>query len=306
MAAKQTRLHRSDYRFLQRFLDVTKANLFFARGVMIVEGDAENILLPTLANLLGRDFTEHGVSIVNVGGVGLRRYARIFQRGGVEEEEREKQIGIPVACMTDLDVMPDCAPLIVGKVKADEEWPETNKRRWKTKKDITDMLAHYQGKVGKASGQSVKTFVSDEWTLEYSLALGSMDDDGCFQDGIAEDVYVAACLAEQDDSINAGQTSVFMATRVALKEFLSLKAAATATENCTPEEVLACCIYAKFEKDGVSKPIAAQYLAERLQHQASKGRLDAIHLRSLLPNYIVAAIDYVTSIASPMEPANDE
>jgi putative ATP-dependent endonuclease of OLD family len=78
MAEGETDLESSDYRFLERFLDVTKANLFSARGVLIVEGDAENILLPTLANLLGRDFTEHGVSIVNVGGVGLRRFARIF------------------------------------------------------------------------------------------------------------------------------------------------------------------------------------------------------------------------------------
>jgi putative ATP-dependent endonuclease of the OLD family len=44
----RTMLDAGDYAFLERFLDVTKANLFFARGVLIVEGDAENILLPTL------------------------------------------------------------------------------------------------------------------------------------------------------------------------------------------------------------------------------------------------------------------
>ena len=71
LAEGQTGLDKSDYRFLERFLDVTKADLFFACGVMIVEGDAENILLPALATLIGRDFTEHGVSIVNVGSVGL-------------------------------------------------------------------------------------------------------------------------------------------------------------------------------------------------------------------------------------------
>jgi AAA ATPase domain len=69
-----TELDRSDYGFLRRFLDVTKSNLFFARGLMIVEGDAENILVPTLARLLGQDLTDHGVSLLNVGGIGLRRY----------------------------------------------------------------------------------------------------------------------------------------------------------------------------------------------------------------------------------------
>lgn len=92
LAYGQTGLRKSDYGFLKRFLDVTKANLFFARGVIIVEGDAENILLPTLASLLGWDLTEHGVSIVNVGGTGLRRFARIFLR---KDTERNEDISLP-------------------------------------------------------------------------------------------------------------------------------------------------------------------------------------------------------------------
>ena len=43
-----TKLDKSDYAFLKRFLDATKANLFFARGVLVVEGDSENLLLPVL------------------------------------------------------------------------------------------------------------------------------------------------------------------------------------------------------------------------------------------------------------------
>lgn len=71
MGREHTLLAPDDYAFLERFLDATKANLFFARGVIIVEGDAENILLPTLARLIGRDLARHGVSVVNVGGTGL-------------------------------------------------------------------------------------------------------------------------------------------------------------------------------------------------------------------------------------------
>lgn len=190
MATGQTKLEASDYRFLQRFLDVTKANLFFARGVVIVEGDAENILLPTLARLIGRDFTEHGVSVVNVGGVGLRRYARIFQRKDVNADG---ELDIPVACVTDLDVMPDCAPVILGKVAEGDTWPVTAQRRWRTKRDFRNSvdidIEKRREEIGaKASGQKVKTFVSDEWTLEYDLALGPKNSGGAFTDGLAEDV----------------------------------------------------------------------------------------------------------------------
>ena len=165
-----TELGTADYRFLTRFLDVTKANLFFACGVVIVEGDAENILLPTLAALIGRDFTKHGVSIVNVGGVGLRRYGAIFQRKDISAG----LLDVPVACVTDMDVMPNCAPSITGRVKNGETWPGTSTRRWRAKRDfVPQALEDFRmSKIAKPSGQCVKTFVSDEWTLEYDLALG--------------------------------------------------------------------------------------------------------------------------------------
>ena len=297
MAQGQTQLEPSDYRFLQRFLDVTKANLFFARGVMIVEGDAENILLPTLAKLIGRDFAEHGVSIVNVGGVGLRRYARIFQRTNVKDEQDNDHISIPVACVTDMDVMPDCAPAIIGRLKEGENWPGTAKRRWKAKRDFTDpaqLRVHRSQLTSKTDGQCVKTFVSDEWTLEYDLALGRKDENGRFTGGLAEDVYIAACLAEKDEAINAGQKNVKDVRQSAIEQFTELGKKAAVTDGCTAQEVLAAHIYAKFAKDGVSKAVAAQYLAEWLLEKARKQELTGGDLRTKLPRYLVEAIDYVT------------
>lgn len=296
LAAGQTELEPSDYRFLERFLDATKANLFFARGVMIVEGDSENILLPTLARLVDRDFTEHGVSIVNVGSVGLRRYARIFQRKGANNKGRDKQLDIPVACLTDADVMPDCAPVIVGKVKESETWPETNRRRWRTKRDIGDeeaLKAHRKEKAGKASGQCVETFISDEWTLEYDLTVGPRNDDGTFPCGFAEDVFVAACLALNDDNINARTVAIAEVEKAAIEAFTAIREKAAKIGGRDGSEVLGSYVYAKFAKHNASKPIAAQYLAERLRLKHDRGELTPIHLRSLLPKYLVEAIDYV-------------
>jgi putative ATP-dependent endonuclease of OLD family len=63
---------------VRRFLDVTKASLFFARGVIFVEGVSEQLLLPQFARLLGRDLADSGVSIINLGGVAFRQFARLF------------------------------------------------------------------------------------------------------------------------------------------------------------------------------------------------------------------------------------
>ena len=289
-----TLLDKADYRFLQRFLDVTKANLFFARGVVIVEGDAEKLLLPTVALLLGRDFTEYGVSIVNVGGVGLSRYARIFQK---KQEAKQSCIGIPVACLTDMDVMPNCAPQILGKVKDGELWPSMSSRRWRAKKDFGSDSAldeHRKKKIAKADGQSVRTFVADEWTFEYDLCLGPKGIDGGHPGGLALEVYIAACLAEEDEAISSGKVSRTEIITQASEEFKTLDAGASQAEGCSKQEVLATKIYSKFDKRSASKAVAAQYLAEILQERVASKMFDSQSLRERLPSYVTEAIDFVT------------
>ena len=253
-----TKLDNSDYSFLERFLDATKSNLFFARGVMIVEGDAENILMPVLARLLNRDFAEYGVSIVNVGGVGLGRYARIFMR---TEPTVDGMVSVPVACMTDLDVMPDCAPEIVGKVKLGEEIPKRppSKRQWRVKSEFssTELAERRQIRIDKASGQNVKTFVAGEWTLEYDLAFS----------GLAKEVWDAAVLALADERIHNGKVTHGDAIKELAAEFAALSG--------LPTEALASHVYAKFEAEGASKAIGAQYLAEILEKAFEKGTLSA-------------------------------
>ena len=63
---------------LRRFLDVTKASLFFARGVMLVEGVAEQLLLPAVARQLKRPLSRSGVAVINIGGVAFPPFADLF------------------------------------------------------------------------------------------------------------------------------------------------------------------------------------------------------------------------------------
>jgi len=63
---------------LRRFLDVTKASLLFARGVILVEGVAEQLLLPLLARAVEQPLPVYGVTVVNVGGLAFRPFAELF------------------------------------------------------------------------------------------------------------------------------------------------------------------------------------------------------------------------------------
>ena len=284
LAEGQTKLETVDYRFLERFLDVTKANLFFAHGVLVVEGAAESILLPVFANLIGRDLTEHGVTIINVGGKGLRRFSRIFQR----KNEHAPKIDVPVACLADMDVMPDCAPKILGMVTDDNDpiW-QNNKRKWKAKRDFGNdteireaALEDYRQKLKKDDGQWVRTFVADHWTLEYDLAY-------C---GLAEEILTAAILAMKDGALNSGRKSLQDVIEKAKKEYLNLSADAN-----NDREVLCSKIYEFFHSRAASKAVAAQHLAELLRFRFKMEENSADKFRKLLPHYLVHAIEYVTS-----------
>lgn len=288
LADGQTRLDKGDYRFLERFLDVTKANLFFAHGVLIVEGDAEAILLPVLAKLIGKDLNEHGVSIVNVGGKGLRRFSRIFQR----KEQDAPTIGVPVACLADMDVMPDCAPKILGLVERDddEKW-DISKRRWRVVRDFgidaekrEKALAGLRDRLKKSDGQLVQTFVSDHWTLEYDLAR-------C---GLAELVYYAAVMAKNDDPINEEKKTANAVLVSAKADFATLQ-----SDSAGDEEFLCSHIFRLFHGGSASKAVAAQHLSDLLPIYCKHRDIDAARLRHLLPAYLVNAIDYVTAIQSP-------
>ncbi len=289
LAREHTMLDTGDYRFLERFLDVTKANLFFAHGVIVVEGDAEAILLPALSRLLGTDLTEHGVSIVNVGGKGLKRFSRIFQR----QDEAEPKLSVPVACVADVDVMPDCAPAILGLVAGDddEKW-KSSKRRWKALRDFggngktqEQALKERRERLQADDGQSVRTFVADHWTLEYDLAF-------C---GLAVEVYLAALLAKNDDPLNADKKKRAEVVAAAKAKFKEMEAVADGDR-----ESLCTRIYQLFHSGEASKAIAAQYLAEILSKKAQTEGFQEAAFAAKLPRYIVDAIAHVKG--APMVP----
>lgn len=98
MSSEYTMMKPADYNFLERFLDATKANLFFAKGLILVEGDAENLLIPAIAQLTGRNLHEYGVSVVNVGSTAYKRYVSIFKR------KDGKTFKMPIAIVSDLDI----------------------------------------------------------------------------------------------------------------------------------------------------------------------------------------------------------
>ena len=64
---------------LERYLDVTKSNLLYARKVMLVEGPAELFLIPAIVKKVnGIDLGRSGISVIPIYGVHFDVYAKLF------------------------------------------------------------------------------------------------------------------------------------------------------------------------------------------------------------------------------------
>ena len=79
---------------LQRFLDATRAELFFARRILMVEGIAEALLLPVLARIAGGDLKDSCVTVLNADGINFNAFIPLFGNS---------RLGLPVAILTDGD-----------------------------------------------------------------------------------------------------------------------------------------------------------------------------------------------------------
>ena len=79
---------------LQRYLDATRAEVLFARGVILVEGAAELFLVPAVAQVMGKALDEYGVTVCSVHGTDFAPYAKLLSAKG---------LNIPFVVLTDGD-----------------------------------------------------------------------------------------------------------------------------------------------------------------------------------------------------------
>ena len=100
---------------LSRYLDAKRSVLLFSKGVILVEGDAEEIMIPALVKYgLGITLDEIGIGLINVGSVGFENIASIFA-----EERIQKYCSI----VTDYDAT------VSGSSKSSEAAEKLGKER---------------------------------------------------------------------------------------------------------------------------------------------------------------------------------
>ena len=83
---------------LERYLDVTKSQLFFARGIIFVEGISEKLLVRAFAEYLNFNLEDRRIELISVDGVSFYAFIHLFN-----STNPEKRLGHPAAIITDDD-----------------------------------------------------------------------------------------------------------------------------------------------------------------------------------------------------------
>jgi putative ATP-dependent endonuclease of OLD family len=72
---------------LDRYLDATRSSLLYARKVLLVEGPAEQFLLPPLIKkVMGIDLDEEGIAVIPIYGTHFKAYTRLFGPEGIQKK----------------------------------------------------------------------------------------------------------------------------------------------------------------------------------------------------------------------------
>jgi len=163
-----TLLQNEDYKYLERWLDTTKADLFFAKWLIFVEWIAEAILLPVIADLFGINLNQKWISIINLNWLSFERYLKVFV-----SNKKTNYLDIKIACITDRDWK---------KIKKDDSWTDEEKKKMKKmKKEYFEKLVNSTSWIIEADFknidfdyewvETIKYFHNKIKTLEYDLAV---------------------------------------------------------------------------------------------------------------------------------------
>lgn len=151
--------------YVQRFLDSTKADMLFARNVILVEGITEQLLMPIFSNYINKDLEKGHTSVINIGGRYFNHFLKLF------DSSKPNTIHKKIACVTDLDPVrkqktisdsdfKKCYPFELNGAPTEYEYKETSNAiidKYSKEKNHANIRAFSQ-----------KTKISK--TFEYALA----------------------------------------------------------------------------------------------------------------------------------------
>ena len=258
--------------YIERYLDVTKSDMLFAKRIILVEGISEQLLLPIFTRYLKSDLIDSHVAVINIGGRYFSHFLRLFDR-----DKNEYAINKRIAVITDLDPVRkktdvkgarfcSCYPFELGKDSSYEY------------KSISNTIANLYSDRKKSISVFTQTN-NTGCTFEYDLLL-----------------HNPTCKELIVPSITNGDTLLFLMNNYT-KKYEEMVAAVGDSEECKRikddlsdsknKDQLIAALYLLY----VSKAASAQEIAEVLDNKETDYLKGAFLFK--IPPYIEGAIKWV-------------
>ena len=150
--------------YIQRYLDATRADMLFAGGVILVEGIAEQVLLPVFARLLGLydKWLKKHIVVINIGGRYFENFLKMY------DSSNPDAVALKIACVTVRD------PVRKEKGKSNTRFEACKPSEYNADTTKYEYSNHSESLVEKYKNHKNIQYFSqgtDGCTLEYEIAL---------------------------------------------------------------------------------------------------------------------------------------
>lgn len=261
--------------YVQRFLDATKADMFFANRLIFVEGVAEELLLPVFAKYLGKNLTDEHVLVVNMGGRYFNHFLKLF------DTNNAYAINKKIVCLTDID---PCRKKNLPNADYEACYPY----EYNIDTVNYNYMHHAETEVAQyASHPNIRFYRQDPMygkTLEYDIMRENPNCELLLTDSVSNISEIKAMMAEQNlndmiDKLKKSDTNTRIKTSID-------------ASGWTDEEKRKAVLASRY-LNSVSKGSNALELNVALMTNLEKPEADRIEFH--VPQYIVDALTWLLS-----------
>ena len=261
--------------YVQRFLDATKADMFFANRLIFVEGVAEELLLPVFAKYLGKNLTDEHVLVVNMGGRYFNHFLKLF------DTNNAYAINKKIVCLTDID---PCRKKNLPNADYEACYPY----EYNIDTVTYNYMHHAETEVAQyASHPNIRFYRQDPMygkTLEYDIMRENPNCELLLTDSVSNISEIKAMMAERNlndmiDKLRKSDTNTRIKTSID-------------ASGWTDEEKRKAVLASRY-LNSVSKGSNALELNVALMTNLEKPEADRIEFH--VPQYIVDALTWLLS-----------
>jgi len=238
-------------------LDAIRSTLLFAKGIILVEGDAEMILVPTMfREVFGLSLDEIGVSLVSVGSTEFSNLARLFHSDRIHRK---------CAILTDGD-----ASIIDLPEDPDADTKEQASCR---ASQVSGLARRTNLEAFKADNPYIDAFFADHTFEVDFIAEGDNDEYvvSCLGDVYTRADHIATSAEKlRDESLKvAGMEVLRLAKKAGKGWFALLLAERVDSEVAIPDYILSAIAFASMHINKACKLKAARFRLRKFQGNAA-------------------------------------